>query len=121
MKIISSTINLGQIKTVVTRTSRHYLLAKKNLVKPPPKTKNANRKVQPLLMWMEFIFPLICMLGVTFSLDVITMSFKGRHEYKISMTYKSEGDLLQTDNIFHKGYTYQIFICNGPVSKKTFS
>ena len=34
------------------------------------------------------------------------------------MTYKSEGDLLQTDNIFHKGYTYQIFICNGPVSKK---
>ena len=37
------------------------------------------------------------------------------------MTYKEEGNGLQTYAIFHKGYTYQIFICNYPVSKKYLS
>ena len=102
------------MKTAVTRTSRHYLLAKKpwsNL-----HLKNIkNWKVQPILMWMEFIFPIIWMLGVTFSVDEITMIFKGHHVEKINMTYKTEGDGLKTDDIFRKDthikYLYGIILC----------
>ena len=72
-------------------------------------------------MWMDFIFSLIWMLGVTFSMDEMTMRFKGQHEEKISMTYKEEADVLQTYDIFQKGYTYLIFIYNDPVSGTYFT
>ena len=61
------------------------------------------------------------MLGVTFFTDEITMCFKGHHADRIMMTHKSEGDGLQTYDIFHKGYTYQIFMCNDTVSKTYLS
>ena len=51
------------------------------------------------------------MLCVIISIDEMTMYFKGSHVYKIKMTYKSEGDVLQEDDICQKGYTYQIFMC----------
>ena len=69
MEIISYTINLFQIKTSVTRTSRHSFLAKNSLDKPPPKTQPPNCKVKPLLICRDFIFMLIWMLGVIFSRD----------------------------------------------------
>ena len=72
-------------------------------------------------MWTVFLFPLIWILGVTFSMDVITIPSKGHHEEKIRMMYKSEADLLQTDAHFQKGYIYQIFVCNDPVSKAYIS
>ena len=53
-------------------------------------------------MFMEFIFILIWIIGVTFYIDEITMGFKGRHTYKIGMTYKAEGYGLQTDALFLK-------------------
>ena len=31
--------------------------------------------------------------------------------------YKTKGDGLQTYDIFHKGYTYKIFICKYPLPK----
>ena len=68
-------------------------------------------------MWMNFVFPLIWMLGVTFSMDEMTMRFKGHHTDRIRMTYKSEDDGLQAYDLFNKGYTYQIFMCNATVSK----
>ena len=37
------------------------------------------------------------------------------------MTYKSDGYGLKIYDIFQKGYTYQIFMCNNPVSKKYLS
>ena len=49
------------------------------------------------------------------------MCFKACHALKISMTYKAEGDGLQTHAIFQKGYTYQIFVCNDLVSKSYLS
>ena len=58
------------------------------------------------------------MLGVSFSEDKTAMHFKIHHVDKIRMTYKAEGGGLQTNYIFHKGYTYHIFKCNVPVSKK---
>ena len=33
------------------------------------------------------------------------------------MTYKAKGDLLQTYALCQKVYTYQIFMCNGPLPK----
>ena len=60
------------------------------------------------------------MLGVTFYIDEMTMHFKGHHAEKIGMMYKAEGDGLQIDDIFQKGYTYQIFICDDPVSKHIY-
>ena len=37
------------------------------------------------------------------------------------MMYKAEGGGLQAYGIFQKGYTYQIFICNDPLSKTYLS
>ena len=58
------------------------------------------------------------MLGVTFSMDETSIHFKFNHADRIRTMFKSECDELQTYAIFHKGYTYQIFICNNPLSKK---
>ena len=49
------------------------------------------------------------------------MHFKGHHADKIRMEYKAEGYVLQTDALFRKGYTCQIFMCNYPVSNTYFS
>ena len=84
-----------------------------HLMKLPPK-KIPNLKVKPLLMSMEFIFPLIWMLGVAFSIDEMTRHFKGHHTDKRRITYKEKGDGLQTYAICQKGYTYQIIMCNDP-------
>ena len=51
-------------------------------------------------MGMKFIFPLICMIGVSFYVDKITMRFKGNHLYKKRIMYKSEVDGFQEDALF---------------------
>ena len=66
------------MKTSVTRNSRHYLLAKTTLSNLRLKT-IPNWGVQPLLVLIKFIFPLIWTLGIAFSADEITMHFKGHH------------------------------------------
>ena len=55
----------------------------KALIEPPPKTKFPNWKVQALLMWMDFIFTPIWMLGVSFFIYDISMRFKGGPAKKI--------------------------------------
>ena len=72
-------------------------------------------------MWMEFIFTLICILGVTISIDEMTTNFKGNNLYQIRMTYKGEGYGLQADALFQKGYTYQSFMCTDPDLKTYLS
>ena len=66
---------------------------------------------------MEFIFPLIWMLGVTFPMDEMAVNSKFHHMEIIWIMYKAEGDGLWTDVVFQKGYTYQIFMCNDPMLK----
>ena len=61
------------------------------------------------------------MLGVTFSMDEMAVHSKGRHVNKIRIMYKSEGGGLQTDAIFQKGYSNQIFMCNDPVSETSLA
>ena len=45
-----------------------------------------NWKVRPLLMWMNFIFPTIWLLGLCFSIDEMTMRFQGHHKDKQCIT-----------------------------------
>ena len=59
---------------------------------------------------MESIYPLIWMLGVTIYIDKMTMNFKVNNTGKIRTTYKTEGDELQTDALYQKGFTYQNFL-----------
>ena len=56
-------------------------------------------------MWMDFIFPLIWIIGVTFYMYEMTINFKVHHEEKIRMTYRAEGGGLQKYAIFQRGYT----------------
>ena len=53
-------------------------------------------------MCMDFIFSFRRMLGVTFSMDEITMTFKVHHAEKRMMTLKSERGRLHTDALFQK-------------------
>ena len=57
------------------------------------------------------------MLVVAFYMDERNMSFKGLHADQKMMAYKEKGGGLQTDAIFQKEYTYQIFMCNYPLPK----
>ena len=66
---------------------------------------------------MDLLFPLICIIGVNFSMDEMTMCFKGQNTDKIRMKYKGGGGGLQRDALFQKIYMYQILMCNYPVSK----
>ena len=52
------------------------------------------------------------MLGVAFSIDEMTMRFKGHHADKKRMTKKSKVDELQKYALCQKGCTNQIFMCN---------
>ena len=72
-------------------------------------------------MSVDFIFPLIWILGVTFSMDEMTMCFKGHHAELIRMMDKARGGELQIYDIFQKGYTYKMFLRNDPVSKTYLS
>ena len=73
--------------------------------------------VKPILMLVRFIFSLVWMLVVAFYIDERNMSFKGLHADQKMMAYKEKGGGLQTDAIFQKEYTYQIFMCNYPLPK----
>ena len=57
------------------------------------------------------------MFCVTFSIDEMTVSFKGPHADKNRMTYKAKGGGLQTYAIFQKEERYQIFMYNDPLPK----
>ena len=46
------------------------------------------------------------------------MRFKGHHRDKLRITYKSEGDGFQADDICDEGYFYQVYMWNEPARKK---
>ena len=51
-------------------------------IDPPDCSRFPNWKVRPLLTWMNFIFPLVWLLGLCFYIDEMTMKFQGQHKYK---------------------------------------
>ena len=77
--IISSTIHFGPNVNCRHKKIKESFACQNHLIKPPPKAIFPNRRVQPLLKSMEFISPLISMLGVDFSINEMTMRFKVHH------------------------------------------
>jgi hypothetical protein len=84
----------------------------------PPREDFPNWKIHPLLQWMNYIGPFAWMLGAYFSIDEMTLRFKGQHKDKRQITYKAEGDGFQCDALCQEGYCYQHYFRNDPAPKK---
>ena len=54
----------------------------------PAKNKYPNWKVRLLLQWMNFLFPLIWVLGVCFAINEMTIGFQGIHANKKGLLTK---------------------------------
>lgn len=67
---------------------------------------------------MTFLFPSIWLLALAFSVDEMTMGFKGHHADKKRITYKAEGDGFQCDALCQEGFTYQVYMRNDPAPEK---
>ncbi len=67
---------------------------------------------------MNYICPLVWFLGKKFSVDEITMRFKGRHRDKLRINCKIEGDGFQAYALCDDGYTYQVYMRNDPAPDK---
>ena len=84
----------------------------------PSKKSNPNWKFQLLLEWINYIGPHCWDLGANFSVDEMTMRFKGCHSDKRRITYKKEGDSFQADALCDEGFTYQVYMRNDPAPRQ---
>ena len=103
------------------RRHRHFkaFFATQNpVINQPSRKLFPNWKVRPLLAWMNFIFPVVWLLGKAFSIDEMTMGFQGKHVDKRRITYKNEGDGFQGDALCGDGFTYQVYMRNDPAPRK---
>ena len=72
------------------RRHRHFktfLAVQDPAVQSPPRKKYPNWKIHPLLKWMNYIFPLVWMVGLFFAVDEMTIGFQGMHVDKRRITY----------------------------------
>ena len=63
---------------------------------------------------MNYLFPLIWVLGVCFVIDEMTIGFQGMHAGKRRITYKAEGSVFQCDALCDNGFCYQFYFHNDP-------
>ena len=61
--------SFGENENFRHKNSKAFFSLQKTLIKPPPKAQFPDWKSQPILVWMDSTFPLIWILGVTFSMD----------------------------------------------------
>lgn len=47
------------------------------------------------------------------------MRFQGQHKDQLCVTYKSEGDGVQTEALCNEGFTYDVYIRNDPEPKSS--
>ena len=76
---ILSTTRLDQIKKGDTDILRHFFSLQDPSIKVPERSLFPNWKVRPILKWLNYICPLIWLLGIAFSIDEMTMQFQGKH------------------------------------------
>jgi len=57
-------------------------------------------------------------LGRHCAIDEQTISFQGRHMFKLKISYKAAGDGFQCDAICQQGFTYAVFFRQEPAPKK---
>ena len=62
--------------------------------------------------------PLIWYLGRVFSIDKMTMGFKGNHQDIGRLTYKAGGEGFQENALCQDGFTYAIHMINDPAPKQ---
>ena len=67
---------------------------------------------------MNYIFPLIWLLGVAISIDEMAVRYNGHHNDMKCIIYKAEGYGFQVDALFQGGFTYHIFMRNDPSPPK---
>ena len=60
--------------------------------------------MRPFVQWMNYLFPLIWLLGDSFAIDEMKIGFQGMHTDKKRITYKAEGDGFQADALCDDGF-----------------
>ena len=110
--------SLGQNAERRHRHFKAFFSCQNPAIEPPDRKKFPNWKVRPIIKWMNYIFPVTWMLGIAFSIDEMTMGFKGKHVDKRRITYKAEGDGFQGDALCQDGFTYQVYMRNHPAPKE---
>ena len=74
--------------------------------------------MRPILKWMNFIFRETWMLGISYSVDEMTMRFQGSHKEKIRITYKGGGYGFHFDAICQDGVCCQFYFRNHTAPSK---
>ena len=95
-----------------------FLTTQDPLIQPPERKKYPNWKVRPLIKWINYLMPMVWLLGRAFSIDEMTMGFKGKHQDKRRITYKAEGDGFQADALCQEGFCFQVHMRNDPAPRK---
>jgi Transposase IS4 len=87
--------------------------------KNPPARKVAPLfKVSHVIKWLNYIGKHSVRLGENLSVDEQTIGFQGRHQDKLRISYKAEGDGFQCDTICESGFTYAVYFRNEPPPTK---
>jgi len=89
-----------------------------------PRKDTPNRKVQPLhkvhriVNWINYIGPMVMLLGEHAAVDEQTIGFQGRHGDKMRITFKRAGDGFQCDVLCENGFTFAAYFRNVPPPDK---
>lgn len=97
----------------ITRRHKHFkcfFACQDPRIDPPNRTADPNWKIRPLISWMNCISPIIWKLACAFSVDEMTMGFKGKHADKKRIACKAEGGGFQADALCQSGFCYQAFL-----------
>ena len=86
------------------RRFKTFLSIQDPSISTPSRKKYPNWKVRPLVQWMNYLFPLILLLGDCFAIDEMTIGFQGMHADKKRITYKAERDGFQVDAPCEDGF-----------------
>ena len=65
---------------------------------------------------MNYLFPLIWLLGSCFAIHEMKIGFQGMHAGKKRIKYKAEGDGFQVDSICEIGFFFQFYFRNDPAN-----
>ena len=105
--------------TNAERRHRHFktfLAIQDPEISTPSRKKYPNWKVRPLVQWMNYLFPLIWLLGSCFAIDETTIGFQAMYADKKRITYKAEGDGFQVDALCEDGFCFHFYFRNDPAN-----
>lgn len=84
----------------------------------PDRNKNPLFKVAMIVKWINEVGRYCVDLGENVSIDEQTIGFQGRHQHKLRITYKKEGDGFQCDVLCEDGFTFSVYFRNEPPPTK---